>query len=268
MSSVAETATVPSSANSSPKREGAAVVVGAGIAATSEFGPVFGPLHLQLSAGEFLTIVGPSGVGKTTLLRVLGGMRAPDGGSVVRPPGRVAWVAQERNVFPWMTVLRNAAFTLEIAGVGKTGREARAAQMLERLGLAGFENAWPHQLSAGMKQRVALARAFLGEPALLLMDEPFSSVDTARRASLQEELLALWDRTRVTVIFVTHEVEEAVFLSQRILVLGGRPATVRGEIAVDLPYPRPFGVTLTDAFLKIKRQVHAVLGAHTGGHAG
>jgi NitT/TauT family transport system ATP-binding protein len=239
---------------------------------TVEYGgnPILGPLDLRVAEGEFLTILGPSGAGKTTLLRVLGGMRAPDCGTVARPAGPIAWVAQEHNIFPWMTVLRNAAFTLEMAGVAKAEREAKARVILERLGLAGREEAWPRQLSTGMKQRVALARAFLGDPALLLMDEPFASLDTARRQSLQEELLGLWDRTRAPVVFVTHDVDEAVFLSQRILMLGDRPATVQAEIPVHLPYPRHFAVTLTDEFLQIKRSVYRHLGlsGDAANHAG
>ena len=235
------------------------VVACSAITVEYDRGPVLGPLSLNLAPGEFLAVVGPSGTGKTTLLRVLGGMREPNSGTVSRPAGPIAWVAQEHNVFPWMTVLQNAAFTLEMAGMSKPEREAKARAILHRLGLAGQELAWPRQLSTGMKQRVALARAFLGDPALILMDEPFSSVDTAMRQKLQAELLALWDRTRVPVVFVTHDVDEAIFLSRRILVLGGRPATVKAEIEVDLPYPRKFDLTLTDGFLQLKRMVYAHL---------
>ena len=215
---------------------------------------------------EFLALVGPSGSGKTTLLRMIAGLLAPTSGEIEmreRVAGRpVAMVAQEENLFPWMTALDNASYGLRMQGMEKAGRDRRSREILERLGLSGRENAWPHELSVGMKQRIAVARAFLSNPGLLLMDEPFSALDAQTRAMLQLELLSLWETERAPVIFVTHDVEEAILLSQRIVILTGAPGRVVAEVPIPFPYPRPFSLTLTDEFLQLKRNVHAHLGHH------
>jgi NitT/TauT family transport system ATP-binding protein len=194
--------------------------------------------------GEFLTFVGPSGCGKTTLLRVLAGLLAPSEGEVERIPGpddansSVLLVSQEHNLFPWMTAAANAAFGLEMRGVPRAEREERAYELLARIGCAGKERTYPCQLSMGMKQRVAVARCFLSAPAVMLMDEPFAALDCQTRMVLQQEVLDLWEQDRKSVVFVTHDVEEAILLSDRVLVLSEGPGTVVAEYEVPAPRPR------------------------------
>jgi len=224
--------------------------------------------NLSFSTGEreFLSIVGPSGCGKTTLLRLISGLLTPTAGEIRRIneiSGRpIAMVAQEHNLFPWMTAIDNAAYGMRMQGIARPERQRRAIELLNRLGLQGRQNAWPHELSLGMKQRIAVARAFLSNPGMLLMDEPFSALDAQMRATLQIELLSLWETERTPVLFVTHDVEEAILLSQRILVFSEAPGQVLAEVAVPFPYPRPFSLTLTDEFLELKRLLHAQLGHH------
>jgi NitT/TauT family transport system ATP-binding protein len=222
-------------------------------------------LTFECARGEFLSILGPSGCGKTTLLRVLAGLVPPDSGRVERitasPDGdsRSLLVFQEESLFPWMTVLQNAAFGLEMHGVPKTYREEQARELLKRMGVSGRENSYPHQLSLGMKQRVAVIRCFLSKPGLMLMDEPFGSLDAQMRSTLQQELLALWDQNRNSVIFVTHDVDEALLLSDRILVLSTQPGTVTGEVGVRMPRPRSAETALTEEFLSLKRDIFHLL---------
>jgi ABC-type nitrate/sulfonate/bicarbonate transport system ATPase subunit len=162
-----------------------------------------------------------------------------------------------------MTVLENAAFGLEMQGVPKQEREARARALLGRMGVTGRERSYPHQLSLGMKQRVAVIRCFLSEPGLMLMDEPFAALDAQMRSVLQQELLALWEQNRHSVIFVTHDIDEALLLSDRILVLSKQPGTVVGETAVQLPRPRSAETTLTEEFLMLKRKISRLLRTQT-----
>lgn len=215
---------------------------------------------------EFLSIVGPSGCGKTTLLKVLAGLIAPEEGVAESIPSpqdassRTLLVFQEQNLFPWMTSLENAAFGLEMAGVAKKERESRASKLLHRFGLAGREHSYPDQLSKGMKQRVAIIRAFLSEPAILLMDEPFAALDFQTRLELQQELLDLWEQDHKSVIFVTHDIDEAVLLSDRVLVMSPQPGRIAAEIPVDFPRPRSISLTLEEHFLFLKQQVAEPLG--------
>lgn len=215
---------------------------------------------------EFLSIVGPSGCGKTTLLRVLAGAVTPQEGEMERIPSsadrrqNVLLVSQEHSLFPWMTVLENATFGCELQGVPRREREDRARVLLHRLGFAGRESAYPHELSLGMKQRVAVARCFLTDPAVMLMDEPFAALDCQRRLELQQELLNLWEQNHKAVIFVTHDVEEAILLSDRILVLSRQPGRIVAEIPVPLLRPRAGAITLTEEFLLLKRRIAAELG--------
>jgi NitT/TauT family transport system ATP-binding protein len=183
--------------------------------------------------------------------------RLPETGT---PESRVLIVQQENSLFPWMTALENAAFGLKATGIGKAEREGRAREWLSRLGLDGREHCYPDALSTGMKQRVAVARCFLSEPAMLLMDEPFGALDAQTRMSLQQELLALWEPGRRSVIFVTHDVEEAILLSDRILLLSPQPGTVVSEIAIPLGRPRPPAIVLTSEFIRIKGMVFEELG--------
>ncbi|MEP7343798.1 MAG: ABC transporter ATP-binding protein [Gemmatimonadaceae bacterium] len=193
---------------------------------------------------EIVSIVGPSGCGKSTLLRIIAGLQSASVGRVTfagqgeseRP--RCGLVFQESGVFPWMTVLDNLAFGLEMQGVPRAEREERAMDFAVRLGLSGFVYHYPRELSVGMRQRVDIGRAFVADTPMLLMDEPFGALDAQTRRVLQEELLAIWTASRKLVVFITHDIDEAVLLADRVIVLSGRPGTVRDEITVPLPRPR------------------------------
>jgi NitT/TauT family transport system ATP-binding protein len=192
---------------------------------------------------EFVCVVGPSGCGKTTLLKLIAGLLTPTSGRIVFGDGlengwpRNAMVFQEHGLFPWMTVLDNVAFGLETRGLGRRERRTQARGFVQQVGLGPFADCYPHVLSVGMRQRVGIARAFLTNPQLLLMDEPLGSVDAQTKRVLQEELLRLWQEHPKTVIYVTHDIEEAVLLGDRVLVMSGRPGRIREEISV--PYGRP-----------------------------
>ena len=193
---------------------------------------------------EFVSIVGPSGCGKTTLLRIIAGVQAPTGGRILFDDGiesdrrRRGLVFQEFGTFPWMTVIDNLAFGLEMQGVAREERRARALSFAERLGLAAFAHHYPRDLSVGMRQRVDIGRAFVSDAPLLLMDEPFGALDAQTKWVLQDELLRIWQTNRKLVVFITHDIDEAVRLSDRILVMSGRPGTIREEVSVQLPRPR------------------------------
>ena len=241
-----------------------------GVEFPSPRGPVraLSGLSFETSEREFLTLVGPSGCGKTTLMRALAGVIAPTEGSVERiasaGDGEVLLVPQEHNLFPWMTVLENAAFGCEMQGVPRDEREDRARELLGRLGFAGRERAFPHELSLGMKQRVAVARCFLSDPAVMLMDEPFAALDCQRRLELQQALLDVWEQNHKTVVFVTHDVEEAILLSDRILVMSRQPGRIVAEFPIRLPRPRNSAITVSQEFLSFKRCVSAALGMAVG----
>lgn len=219
-------------------------------------------VDLRIRSGEFVSVVGPSGCGKTTLLRTIAGLLKPDSGRIERSPsdGRTLLVYQENSLFPWMNVLENACFGLEAQGVPLAERESRALPLLRRFGLQGRERAWPHQLSMGMKQRVAVIRSFVSNPSLLLMDEPFASVDCHLRLRLQQELLELWEQDKKTVLFVTHDVNEALLLSDRVIVMSANPGTILADIAVPLPRPRDLEVTLRGECLELKRKIYRKMG--------
>ena len=218
-------------------------------------------LSFDCREGEFLTFVGPSGCGKSTLLRVLAGLIAPNGGECERFPGpydrnsRVLMVSQEHNLFPWMTASANAAFGLEMQGVPLQEREERARDLLTRLRCADKAQAYPHELSMGMKQRVAVARCFLSDPAVMLMDEPFAALDFQTRMVLQQELLELWEQERKSVVFVTHDVEEAILLSDRILVLSDGPGRVVAEYQVPGSRPRPTTFKMSEELWELKANI-------------
>ncbi len=198
-------------------------------------------LDLEVREGEFCVVVGPSGCGKSTLLRILAGLERPTAGTAAVLHRRrrlpTALVFQGASLFPWLTVLDNVAYPLWAAGVQRRDRHAAARAVLARMGLEGFARAYPAQLSEGMRQRVAIARALVADADVLLMDEPFSALDEPTRLLLQEELQTLLARTGQTVLFVTHSIDEAVLLGDRVLVLSARPATVRA--AFEVPFPRP-----------------------------
>lgn len=191
-------------------------------------------VSLEVQAGEFLVLVGPSGCGKSTLLDVLAGLTLPSSGRVLIDGKPITGPARDRGVvfqqyalFPWLTALDNVAFGLDIAGLGRQQRRAKAAAYLELVGLSAFANHYPHELSGGMKQRVAIARSLAYEPEVLLMDEPFAALDAQTRETLQEELVDIWRRTGKTIVFITHGIDEAVVLGQRVAVMTSRPGRIK-----------------------------------------
>ena len=202
-------------------------------------------INLEVKPAEFLCIIGPSGCGKTTLLRMVAGLDHPTSGKILLDGKEVkcaspdrGMVFQEFSLFPWRTILKNVEFGLEIKGIKENKRREIAEKYIALVGLKGFENHYPYELSGGMKQRVAIARALVTEPSILLMDEPFGSVDAQTRNILQEELLDIWQRTKKTVLFVTHSVDEAVYLADRVAVMSARPGCLVKCLAVDIPRPR------------------------------
>jgi len=202
-------------------------------------------ISLAIRKNEFVSLLGPSGCGKTTLIRIIAGLLAADRGDVlvnqqcVTVPGRDrCMVFQQFGLLPWRTVMSNVEFGLEIEGMAREERRAVAEKYIELVGLKGFENYYPHQISGGMQQRVGIARALSKKPEILLMDEPFGAVDAQTREQLQEELLKIWAQTETTVVFVTHSIDEAIYLSDRVVVMQARPGRIKEEVAVDLPRPR------------------------------
>ena len=218
--------------------------------------------RLSVGDGEFVTVVGPSGCGKSTLLHVLGGFIPYDAGQI-RVHGRAVagpgpdrgMVFQEYALFPWRTVSGNVGWGLEVRGAAAADRAAVVDRYLELTGLSEFRDHLPAELSGGMKQRVALARVLAFDPAVLLMDEPFGSLDAQTREAMQEELTAIWERTRKTVFFVTHDIDEAVYLGDRVVVLSARPARVREEVTIELPRPRGIAVRKSVAFLQARNRI-------------
>ncbi|RXN88204.1 ABC transporter [Achromobacter aloeverae] len=209
--------------------------------------PVLDDIDLDIEPGEFVALLGPSGCGKSTLLRLVAGLETPsqgvieaDGAAVTRPdPSRIL-VFQDPTLYPWRTVRENVALGLQARGL-LARQGARIDDALQRVGLARFGSAYPHQLSGGMAQRAALARALVNDPRILILDEPLGKLDSLTRLAMQSELVELWERSGVTALLVTHDVEEALFLATRIVVLSDRPARIKDELVNDLPYPRHRG---------------------------
>jgi len=216
-------------------------------------------IDLDVSDGEFVSVLGPSGCGKTTLLRIIAGLDHPSGGEILLdgkmidgPCPRMAMIFQEYSLYPWRTVIDNIAFGLEMKGVEKEQRREKALEFLELVGLVDFAGNYPFELSGGMRQRVAVARALAIDPQILLMDEPFGALDAQTRNMLQRELLEIWEKTKKPVLFVTHSVDEAIYLSDRVVVLTARPGTIREMVSIDLPRPRERTGT---EFAKLRRYV-------------
>ena len=216
---------------------------------------------LEIEPGEFVCLLGPTGCGKSTLLNSLAGFVRPTAGSVriddqeVTAPGpKRGMVFQHHSLFPWKTVKRNVAFGPMMAGLDREQSEERARRFLDLVGLSAFENHYPHMLSGGMQQRVGIARALANYPSVLLMDEPFGALDAQTRAMMQESLLALWSEFGNTVVFVTHDVDEAVFLGSRVVVMSASPGRLIADIRVPLPRPRDSAVLTAPEFVDIKRQ--------------
>lgn len=225
-------------------------------------------LNFSLGSGDFVSIVGPSGCGKTTLLRCIAGLQRPTEGevkimntTVTRPMNGVTLVFQEynRSLLPWRTVLRNVMLPIEDKS-GKSNAEQHAKSLLRIVGLQDFENFYPWQLSGGMQQRVAIARSLAPGPKILLADEPFASIDAQTRATLEDELLHLWKDLSLSILFVTHDIDEAVYLSKRVIVFSARPARMVESFDIDLPYPRDQITTRSEAkFLKYRSDIFALI---------
>jgi ABC-type nitrate/sulfonate/bicarbonate transport system ATPase subunit len=234
-------------------------------ALTKTFGQVtaLAGLDATIARGEFVTVVGPSGCGKSTLFNIVAGLEEPDAGGVLRFEGRschaadllgqVSFMPQRDLLLPWRNVVDNAILALEVEGVPRREARAKALQMLPEFGLTGFEAQYPHQLSGGMRQRVALMRTFLFERDLMLLDEPFGALDALTRALMQRWLLDVWQKHRRTILFITHDVDEAIFLGDRVLVMTARPGSVKLEQVVDLPRPRKPDIVTSPEFIRLKR---------------
>jgi NitT/TauT family transport system ATP-binding protein len=232
------------------------------------------PTDLAVAENDFITILGPSGCGKSTLLRIVAGLDRPttgrvllDGREVTGPGADRGMVFQSYTLFPWLTVAENIAFGLTERGVPASERRDIVAAYIEKVGLRGFERHYPKQLSGGMQQRTAIARALANDPEILLLDEPFGALDNQTRSLMQELLLGIWERERKTVLFVTHDIEEAIFLASRTIVMTARPGRIKAEVPVDLPHPRHYRMKTSPEFSRLKARlteeirVEAVLAA-------
>ena len=222
-------------------------------------------MDLDVREGEFLSLLGPSGCGKSTLLKLISGLSEPSLGDIDWPSAAgdrrpaLSFVFQEPTLMPWATALANTALPAELAGMGRRQAAARAEQALATVGLAGFEGAYPRELSGGMRMRVSIARALVTEPRILLMDEPFAALDEITRFRLNNDLLRLWQAGGFTVVFVTHSVFESVFLSQRIVVMAARPGRIIADLPLDAPYPRPPSFRTSPHYADCCRTVSAAL---------
>jgi ABC-type nitrate/sulfonate/bicarbonate transport system ATPase subunit len=220
------------------------------------------PTTLDVAANDFIAILGPSGCGKSTLLRIVAGLDRPTTGRVlldereVRGPGADrGMVFQSYTLFPWLTVAQNIAFGLRERGMPVPRRRAIVAGYVERVGLKGFEHHWPRQLSGGMQQRTAIARALANNPEIMLLDEPFGALDTQTRGLMQELLLGIWERERKTVLFVTHDIEEAIFIASRVVVMTARPGRIKADVPIELPHPRHYTLKTTPEFSALKARL-------------
>ncbi|MBN1972115.1 MAG: ABC transporter ATP-binding protein [Sedimentisphaerales bacterium] len=234
----------------------------------SESGSTVSALHdinLTVNSGEFITVLGATGCGKTTLLNLIAGLDIPDEGYLdlndnLKFGMNIAYVFQHYTLFPWRTTLNNVAFALEMRGISKQERKLEAVKLLSKVGLEGFENAYTHELSGGMRQRAAIAQALAMKPKLLLMDEPFGAVDDSTRADLQRMIIQLWHENQITIIFVTHNIDEAIILGDRVLVLSERPGKIVNEFDVNLPRPRNhLTPEFTEFFMKIRQTLSGQL---------
>jgi NitT/TauT family transport system ATP-binding protein len=237
------------------------------LGASKRFGATqaLAPVSFEVADGEFIAIVGPSGCGKSTLMRLVAGLTAPSEGSieaagaVVRAPvTELGMVFQQPTLLEWRTALENVLFQVEIRGKGAGPYRARALELLEQVGLRDFAGSYPHQLSGGMRQRVALARALIHEPELLLMDEPFGALDALTREQMRVDLEALWMRQRMTVLFVTHSIDEAVLLADRVVVMTLRPGKIDRILDVDMARPRGLGARRDPNFLRLEEEITGI----------
>lgn len=228
-------------------------------------------LSLAIGPGEFLSLVGPSGCGKSTALRIIAGLGKMTSGSIEwsgsREQHKLAYVFQEAALMPWATVIDNVGLPLKLAGVPKRAARLAISEAIGRVGLHGFEKAFPRELSGGMKMRVSIARALVTKPDILLMDEPFGALDEMTRSKLNSDLLELWSQMRLTVIFVTHNIFEAVYLSNRVVVMAARPGRVVAELPIVAPYPRDAEFRTTPIFSHYSREILHRLSEASGGGA-
>jgi len=223
-------------------------------------------ISLGVREKEFAVIVGPSGCGKSSLLRLVAGLASPSAGSieldgkkVTRPGKDRGMVFQSYTLFPWLTVRRNVEFGLEVAGIDAASRTRIARTFIAQVGLEAFENSYPKQLSGGMMQRVALARALANDPEILLMDEPFGALDSQTRSLMQELLLNIWQRSQKTVLFITHDIDEAILLGDRVYVMTARPGRIKEMVAIDIPRPRSVDLLTSGTFIGIKGRIMALI---------
>ena len=222
-------------------------------------------INFHVRDKEFVCIVGPSGCGKTTLLKLIAGLLKSTSGQIIfvgastNSQPQSALVFQEHGLFPWMTVLDNVAFGLEMHGVGREERHLHAMAFIGKVGLASFKDNYPHELSVGMRQRVGIARAFVSDSQILLMDEPFGSLDAQTKLILQEELLKIWRENQKCVVYITHDIEEALFLGDRVLVMTARPGHIREEIHIPFTRPRDLSIKERPDFTKMKGHIWKIL---------
>jgi NitT/TauT family transport system ATP-binding protein len=223
-------------------------------------------ISLDVNEQEFAVIVGPSGCGKSSLLRLVAGLNTPTAGAiyldakrVTRPGKERGMVFQSYTLFPWLTVRENVEFGLTVAKVPADERARIARRFLGEVGLEGFEQAYPKQLSGGMMQRVALARALANDPEILLMDEPFGALDSQTRSLMQELLLSVWEHSHKTVLFITHDIDEAILLGDRVYVMTARPGRIKEMVAIDIPRPRSVDLLTSGAFIELKRRIMVLI---------
>jgi len=228
------------------------------------------PTTLNVADNDFITVLGPSGCGKSTLLRIVAGLDEPTAGQVLLDDQPIAgpgadrgMVFQSYTLFPWLTVRENICFGLREKNMPAQQQQEIAGRFIDEVGLAGFESHYPKQLSGGMQQRVALARALANDPKILLLDEPFGALDNQTRALMQELLLSIWELHKKTVLFVTHDIDEAIFMANRCVVFSARPGRIKNELAIDLPYPRHYTVKTTRRFSELKAVVTEDIRAET-----
>lgn len=231
---------------------------------------VLDKINFTVEPGSFVCLLGPSGCGKSTVLNTIAGFIRPTKGTVLvdeqivtKPGADRGFVFQQYSLLPWKTTSQNVEFGLRIKGIAKAKRRELVNEYLNRVGLYNHRNSYPHQLSGGMKQRASIVRALINSPSVLLMDEPFSALDAQTRHMMQELLMEIWQEFKTTVIFVTHDIEEAVLLGDRILVMGVNPGHIKEDIAIDLPRPRHIDDTLTPEFMQISRRILATIREET-----
>jgi len=233
------------------------------------------PVSLDVEDNDFITVLGPSGCGKSTLLRLVAGLETPSSGEILLDGARVQGPGADRGVvfqsytlFPWLTVRQNICFGLREKAMPETMQREISSQYIAKVGLRGFEDHYPKQLSGGMQQRVAIARALANDPKILLLDEPFGALDNQTRVLMQELLLGIWESARKTVMFVTHDIDEAIFMASRVVVFSARPGRIKADVAVDLPHPRHYTIKTSTEFMDLKARLTEEIRAESIAAAG